>query len=92
VSFSDRTRGNSFNLKEGRFRLDVRGKFFTQRAVRHQHRLPRGAVDAPSLEVLKARWDGAPGSLSWWGAALPMAGGWVDSKVSSNLSHSVVLH
>ena len=24
---------------------------------------------------VKARWDGALGSLSWWGAALPMAGG-----------------
>ena len=29
---------------------------------------------APSLEALKARLDGALGSLSWWGAALPMAG------------------
>jgi len=30
-------------------------------------------VGAPSLEVLKARLDGALGSLSWWEAALPMA-------------------
>ena len=29
---------------------------------------------APSLETLKARLDGALRSLSWWGAALPMAG------------------
>ena len=28
-------------------------------------RLPRESVDAPSLEVLKARLDGALGSLSW---------------------------
>jgi len=34
---------------------------------RHWHRMPRGAVDAPSPEVFKARLDGALGSLSWWG-------------------------
>jgi len=29
----------------------------------HWHRLPREAVDAPSLEAFKARLDGALGSL-----------------------------
>ncbi|KFO79923.1 hypothetical protein N303_15217, partial [Cuculus canorus] len=47
----------------GRFRLDIRNNFFTMRVVRHWHRLPREAVDAPSLQVFKARLNGALGSL-----------------------------
>ncbi|EOB00325.1 hypothetical protein Anapl_16553, partial [Anas platyrhynchos] len=31
---------------------------------------------APSLEVFKARLDGALGNLGWWEASLPMARGW----------------
>ncbi|KFQ93662.1 hypothetical protein Y956_00353, partial [Nipponia nippon] len=54
---------NGFKLKEGRFRLDLRKKFFTMRVQTLDHRLPREAVDAPSLEVFKARLDGALSNL-----------------------------
>ena len=55
------TRGNSFKLKERRFRLDIRGKLFTKRVVRYWYSLPREFMDALSLDMFKARLDGAPG-------------------------------
>ncbi|KFW00324.1 hypothetical protein N326_05275, partial [Eurypyga helias] len=53
---------NGYKLKTGRVRLDIRKKFFTERVVRHWNRLPRD-VDAPSLEVFKARLDEALSNL-----------------------------
>ncbi|KFQ87864.1 hypothetical protein N337_04721, partial [Phoenicopterus ruber ruber] len=59
----DRTRGNGFKLKEGRYRLDIRKKFFKIGVVKHWHSLPGEVVEAPSLETFKVRLDGALGNL-----------------------------
>ena len=59
----DNTRGKRFQLKEGRFRQDISENFLTIRVARHWNGSPREVVDAPSLEVFKAKLDRA---LSTW--------------------------
>ena len=73
--------------------MDIRRQFFTQRVVTQWNRLPKEAVDAPSLEAFKARLDVALGSLGCWLATLHIAGGWnwMSIVVLFNPGHSMIL-
>ena len=61
--------------------------------VTHWNRLPKKAVDAPSLEAFEARLDVALGSLGWWLATLHIAGGWnkMSTVVLFNPGRSMLL-
>jgi len=62
---SNRTRDNRHKLKPGKFQLNPRKNFFPLRVTEPWPRLPRGAVESPSLEMFQICLDMVLCSLLW---------------------------
>ena len=62
---SDRTRGNGHKLKQRKLQLNRRKNFFPLRVPEPWPRLPREAVESPSLEIFQTHLDKVLCSLLW---------------------------
>ena len=62
---SDRTRGKGHKLKQRKLQLNPRKNFFPLRVPEPWPRLPREAVESPSLEIFKTCLDAVLCSLLW---------------------------
>ena len=82
-----------FKTKRREIEVARYGEIFYSKSSEALAQLSREAMDAPFLEVPKARLDVALGSWSWWGETSPRQGCWSSMifKVLFNLSHSVIL-
>ena len=82
-----------FQLKESRFKLDIRKKCFTIRVLKHWHRLPREVVDVPSWKCSRSGWTGLWATWSTWRCSCSLQTGWTrwPSKVPSNPNLSMIL-
>ncbi|KGL73993.1 hypothetical protein N309_00844, partial [Tinamus guttatus] len=54
---------NGLKLQQGRFSLDIRKNFCTERVAKPWNGIPRDVVESPFLAVFMKRVDEAPGDM-----------------------------